>query len=59
MPRRFICCEAVWVGANKGDGLIAIGAVYTEGTRAAHAVRLEEDHEVADAFLLDPALSNE
>ena len=71
MPSRWASSSAVWkptpqmsvgqairVRAHQLDGLVAVGLVDADGPGGADAVRLQEDHDVADGLLLLPALAD-
>src|SRR5207248_325647 len=50
--------EAVGVGADDVERLVAVGLVDADGAGRAQAVRLKEDEDVAHRFLLLPALAD-
>ena len=48
--------EAVRIGADDLDGLVAVGLVDADGAGGGDAVAVEEDHDLADGLLLIPRL---
>ena len=53
-----VAAEAIGVGLDDSDGVVAVPAVDLRGLRHGDAVRLREDHQLARAARLTPGLAD-
>ncbi len=54
-----IAGEAIGIFANGFDGVLAVGFVDANGAAGADAVRVQENHDIANDFLLGPGIFDE